>query len=156
MTPKTVDASRTTMSEIVLPQHANAVGTAFGGTVMSWIDVCGAICAQRHAGRVAVTAFVDDLTFRAPLRVGDVAVLDGRILAAFRSSMEVSVRVEREDTERGTRTLCVDALLTFVLLDAAGRPEPVPPLVLRDGEERALAAEAEARRAARLAKRPPR
>ena len=85
------------MTEIVLPQHANAVGTAFGGTVMSWIDVCAAVTAHRHCRRVAVTASVDDLHFRAPLRVGDVVVLESRVNAVFNTSLEVGVRVDRED-----------------------------------------------------------
>lgn len=151
--PRSPAESATHMSELVLPQHANAVGTAFGGTIMSWIDICGAICAQRHAGRVAVTAFVDDIEFVAPIRVGDVVVLDARITAAFRSSMEVEVSVEREDTETRTRTRCVDARLTFVQLDAAGRPVPVPPLVLGSDAEKRDAAAAEERRRERLAQK---
>ena len=150
---RTVADSATVMNELVLPQHANAVGTAFGGTVMSWIDICGAICAQRHAGSVAVTAFVDDLAFRAPIRVGDVVVLNAHMVAAFRSSMEVRVVVEREDTALRTRTRCVDAWLTFVLLDAEGKPLRVPTLALVTDEERELAKDAAERRAARLASR---
>lgn len=151
LAPRTVAESATHMSELVLPQHANAVGTAFGGTIMSWIDICGAICAQRHAGRVAVTAFVDDIEFVAPIRVGDVVVLDAHLTAAFRSSMEVEVSVEREDTVSRTRTRCVDARLTFVQLDEYGRAIPVPPLVSSSDREKADAHAAEVRRKARLA-----
>lgn len=120
--------SFTEMTEIVLPQHANALGTAFGGTVLSWIDVCGAIAAQRHCGRVAVTAAIDDMQFLAPIRTGDVVRLTARVNAAFRTSVEVEVVVEREDPTSLERTLCADSLLTFVARGDDGKPAPVPSL----------------------------
>lgn len=141
------------MTELVLPQHANALGTAFGGTVMGWIDICGAISAQRHCGRVAVTAFVDDMAFRAPIRVGDVVCLHSRLNAAFGSSMEVQVRVLREDRQTRERTLCVDALLTFVNISDEGQPCPVPPLAIENDDDRARLEAARVRRADRLARR---
>ena len=61
ITSRTVAHSRTEMTELVLPQHANALGTIFGGQVMAWIDICAAVAAQRHCGRIAVTAAVDEL-----------------------------------------------------------------------------------------------
>lgn len=148
--PKSVPASLTEKTEIVLPQHANAIGTAFGGTVMSWIDVCAAVSAQRHCGRVAVTASVDALDFVAPLRVGDVVILRSWVNAAFRTSLEVECVVEKEDPETGRRVLCADAYLTFVNLGADGRPMPVPPLAPATDDERKRANAAERRRAARL------
>jgi len=134
------------MTELVLPSHANAVGTIFGGTVMSWIDICAAIASQRHCGRVAVTAYVDDLEFLAPLRVGDVVRLTGRLNAAFHTSMEVGVVVEREDITNGDRTKCLEALLVFVNVDDAGKPCPVPKLVSENEDDERLAREAQARR----------
>lgn len=151
--PRPVRLSQTSMTEIVLPQHANALGTVFGGTVMAWIDVCGAIASQRHCQRIAVTAAVDELIFLAPIRVGDVVQLEARINAAFRTSVEVEVRVEREDTHTRERTLCVTALLTFVALDTARRPAIVAPLLLETEEERVREREAQARRAARLSRK---
>ena len=149
---KTVDHSRVEKTEIVLPQHANALGTAFGGTVMSWVDVCAAVTAQRHCGRIAVTASIDALHFRAPLRVGDVAVLRSWMNAAFGSSMEVECILEREDTA-GERVLCVDALLTFVNVDDEGKPLQIPGLRAESDEDRARAEAAQERRARRLAQR---
>ena len=70
--PRSQAASRTQMTEYVLPQHANALGSVFGGQIMGWVDLCAAICAQRHSGRMAVTAFVDDLKFEQPVRIGEV------------------------------------------------------------------------------------
>jgi acyl-CoA hydrolase len=141
------------MTELVLPQHANALGTAFGGTVLSWIDICGAIAAQRHCGRIAVTAAIDEMQFLAPIRVGDVIRLTAMVNAAFRTSVEVEVRVEREDPATMARTLCADAVLTFVNRDDEGRPIPAPPLACETNEERARAEQAVARRSERLARK---
>jgi acyl-CoA hydrolase len=150
---KTPERSKTEMTELLLPQHANALGTAFGGTIMSWVDICGAIAAQRHCGRIAVTAFVDDLQFLAPIRVGDVVRLTGRVNAAFGTSLEVEVVVEREDAQTMKRTLCADALLTFVSIGDDGAPCAVPPLEPATEEDRRRASRAQARREERLAAR---
>lgn len=141
------------MTEYVLPQHANALGGVFGGQIMAWIDLCAAICAQRHAGRMAVTAFVDDLKFELPVKVGEVVRLDARVTATFKTSMEIEVLVEGEDAATGRRWPCVDARLTFVAIDETRKPAAVPPLVLDTDEIRASQAAGEARRAARLANR---
>lgn len=138
------------MTEYVLPQHANALGGVFGGQIMAWIDLCAAICAQRHAGRMAVTAFVDDLKFEQPVRIGEVVRLDARVTATFRTSMEITVTVEGEDAASGRRWPCVNARLTFVAIDENRKPAPVPPLVLDTDEIRASQAAGEARRSARL------
>ena len=55
--------SLTIMTEMVLPQHTNALGGIFGGVVMSWIDIAAAIAARRHSGKVCVTASIDELNF---------------------------------------------------------------------------------------------
>ena len=81
--PRSPRASATQMTELVLPQHSNVLGTAFGGTVLAWMDVAAAIAAQRHCGRVAVTAAMDDVTFLGPIRLGDVVVISARVNAAF-------------------------------------------------------------------------
>jgi acyl-CoA hydrolase len=137
----------------VLPQHANALGGVFGGQIMAWIDLCAAISAQRHAGNMAVTAFVDDLRFEQTVRIGQVVRLEARVTAAFNTSMEIEVRVEGEDATTGRRWPCVDARVTFVAIDAARKPTAVPPLVLDTDEVRASQAAGEARRGARLAQK---
>ena len=113
MDAKPSSESFTEMTELVLPQHTNAIGTAFGGVIMSWIDICSSIAAIRHCGRVCVTARVDALEFKAPIRVGDVVRLTARLNAAFTSSMEIAVRVEVEHATTGVRSLCADARATF-------------------------------------------
>src|SRR6476620_2396557 len=111
LSPRTQEASITEMTEYVLPQHANALGNVFGGQIMAWVDLCAAICAQRHSGRTAVTAFVDDLQFQAPVKVGEVVRLRARITATFRTSMEIEVVVEGENSRTGRRWPCVDAIV---------------------------------------------
>lgn len=147
------DASFTTMTEYVLPTHANAMGNVFGGQVLAWMDLCAAICAQRHTGRIAVTAGIDDLSFDGPIQVGQVVRLRAHVTATFGSSLEVGVVVEGEDATTQRTWPCCSAFLTFVAVDDERRPTRIAPLALRTDEERLLAAAAHERRAARLAKK---
>ncbi len=151
MEAKRPSDSFTEMTELVLPQHANAIGTAFGGVIMSWIDICSSIAAKRHCGRVSVTARVDALEFRAPIKIGDVVRLTARLNAAFKTSMEIGVRVEREHAETGERALCADARTTFVNIGDNGKPCAVPPLLADTEEDHRLAAAAADRRKRRRA-----
>jgi acyl-CoA hydrolase len=151
--PKPRDASTTEMLEYVLPQHANIGATVFGGQIMAWVDLCAAICAQRHAGRPCVTAFVDDLLFKRPVQVGQVVRLRAQLVATFRTSMEIDVSVSGEDTITGEVWPTVECRVVFVAVDEARKPTPVPPLVLETSADREAQAAAEERRRARLAKR---
>ncbi len=138
---------------IAMPGVANALGTVFGGQVMAWIDVCAAVSAQRFCRSDVVTAAMDQLVFEAPMRQGDIAVVVAMVNWSGRTSMEVGVRVEAEDPYTGGRKHTASAYLTFVSLDAERRPQRVPTLDLGSDDERRRWAEAEARRAARLAAR---
>lgn len=151
--PRPQSRSRTEMTEYVLPSHANALGNVFGGQIMAWIDLCAAISAQRHSGQMCVTAVVDDLKFLRSVKVGEVVHLRCMVTATFRTSMELAVEVEGENSRTGERWPCVGALLTFVAIDDAGRPVPVPPLLQDSDAVRASQAEGEARRRARLERR---
>jgi acyl-CoA hydrolase len=151
--PRPQAASITQMTEYVLPQHTNALGSVFGGQIMAWVDLCAAICAQRHSGRMAVTAFVDDMKFEQPVRVGEVVRLEARITATFRTSMEIEVVVEGEDATTHRRWPCVTARLTFVAIDETRTPAPVPSLLLDTEAVKVSQAEGEARRGTRLASR---
>ena len=146
-------ASTTEMLEYVLPQHANLYGTVFGGQIMAWVDLCGAVCAQRHAGRPCVTAFVDDLLFKRPVRVGQIVLLRAQVTAAFRTSMEIAVTVLGEDTLSGEQWPTLECSMTFVAMSDEQRPTPIPALLLVSDEERAAHAAADQRRRVRLAKR---
>lgn len=151
--PKSTRESITEMTEIVLPSDGNALGTAFGGKVMQWIDTCAAVAAMRHCRKAVVTASMDELHFHAPIRVGEVAHLTARVNATFRHSLEIGVEVYSEQPISGERHHTCSALLTFVALDGEGRPTTVPPLLLENEEERRIQAAAEQRREQRLQNR---
>ncbi len=142
--------SVTAMTEYVLPQHANAFGSVFGGQIMAWVDLCAAICAQRHSGKPCVTAFVDDLKFQQPVRVGEVVRLQAKVSAVFRTSMEIDVEVTGEDATTGRTWPCVHARVTFVALDSSRAPTPIPALTLDSPETVQSQREGEERRARRL------
>lgn len=144
--------SEVVMTQLILPSDANNLNSAFGGKVMEWIDICGAIAAQRHCREVVVTASIDDLHFHSPIRVGWIAQLRARVLAAFRTSMEVGVTVHAENPLTGERSLTTSAVMTFVALNKDGGRVMVPPLKLETEEERVAAREAEDRRTQRIAR----
>ena len=145
--------TRTEMTNIVMPSQANALGTVFGGQIMSWVDVCAAVSAQRFARGDCVTAQMDQLTFLAPIKQGDVVVVMGMVNWAGRTSMEVGVRVEREDPYTGERVHTSSAYLTFVALTPSGRPRAVPTLQPTNATEERRFRDAIQRREARLALR---
>jgi acyl-CoA hydrolase len=118
-------ASTVEMNQLVLPTHTNALGTVFGGTIMSWIDICAAMSAQRLSRKVVVTASMDQLDFLAPIRTGQLVNLRAMVNYVGRTSMEVGVRVEAEDTLTGERVHAASAYLTFVALDENGSPIPI-------------------------------
>ncbi|SEL95997.1 Acyl-CoA hydrolase [Stigmatella aurantiaca] len=153
LTAKSPRDSEVLMTQMILPPDANNLNAAFGGKVMQWIDICGAIAAQRHCRQVVVTASMDDLHFHASIRVGWIALLRSRVLAAFHSSMEVGVTVHAENPLTGERTLTTSALMTFVALNKDGSRAQVPPLQLTTEEERVAFQQAEERRTQRLARR---
>jgi acyl-CoA hydrolase len=142
------------MNQLVLPQHANVHGTVLGGTIMHWIDLAAALVANRHSRRPVVTASIDEMSFLAPIVIGQLASLKARMTLVDRSSMEIRVDVESEDLLTGERRHTSTAYVTFVALDpATKRPTPVPPLILETDEERAEHARGLERRRLRLARR---
>jgi acyl-CoA hydrolase len=153
MTSVPASASRVEMTQLVMPGHANTVGTAFGGTIMQWTDLAAGMAAMRHARLPVVTASVDQLTFLSPVRIGQIAILRAQVNAVFHSSMEVGVEVLTEDPRSGEQRRCCDAFITFVALGADGRPVAVSPLGVASEEERRREREAGVRRSARLALR---
>src|SRR5262249_12822457 len=127
--------SRTVMTQLVFPEHANALGKAFGGQVMAWSDMCAGICSMRHTGGPTVTAAGDDLQFEHPIAIGDTVVVEARVNGAFGTSLEVEVTVHGESVTSGRRWRCVDARMTFVAIDATGRPRAVPSLVPENDDD---------------------
>jgi len=146
------DASLTTMTEYVLPTHANAMGNVFGGQILAWMDLCAAICAQRHTSRIAITAGIDDLSFEGPIQVGQVVRLRALVTATFRTSLEIEVVVEGEEPTTKQTWPCCSAFLTFVAVDEARKPTAIPQLHVSTDDERERATAAQERRADRLAR----
>jgi acyl-CoA hydrolase len=145
--------SATEMVQVVLPNDANPLGFILGGTVMHLIDIAGAIACHRHTRSLLVTAAVDGLQFLHPIKVGDLIILRARVTAAWSTSLEVEVEVFSEETLTGVRRMTSRAYLTFVATDVAGQRVRIPPLALTTDDERQRAAQADARRAERLAAR---
>ena len=150
---KTPSQSHCTMTELILPSHANAMGNVFGGQVMSWIDICAAIAASRHTEGTAVTASVDDLHFLVPMTVGDLCVLEGEVVYAGRTSVDIVVNVWREDVKTHSRKLTTTAWLTFVALDSKGKARKVPKIRPETEKEKELNKQALKKRQERLKRR---
>jgi acyl-CoA hydrolase len=150
LAPKRPSESATEMVQVVLPNDANPLGYILGGTVMHLIDIAGAIACHRHTRTLLVTAAVDGLQFLHPIKVGDLIILEARVTAAWKTSLEVEVNVFSEETLTGVRRMTSRAFLTFVSIDRDGRRVPIPPLILETDDEKTRAQEAEVRRAARL------
>ena len=143
--------SATHQEHLVRPQHTNALGTVFGGEVVSWVDIAAATCAMRHCQKSVVTASIDAMAFLSPIHVGWVACLDASVNFTSRTSCEVGVRVTAFNPVTGERHHTASAYLTFVALDSYGRSTSIPPVVPETPEdERRLRMGAE-RRKARLA-----
>lgn len=147
---KTVKSSQVIMTEMVLPSHINALGSIFGGVIMSWIDIAAAICAQRHSNKTVVTASIDALHFVAPVYKGWIVNLKASCNFASRTSMEIGVRIDAENPISGETFHTATAYLTFVAIDENLKPIPVPKLLPESAEEKRRYEAAQIRRQTRL------
>ena len=136
-----------------MPEDTNPLGHVYGGRVMALIDKAAAIAAMRHCRANAVTALVDSVAFRNPVRVGHILRLHAAVHAAFRTSLEIGVEVTSEDPLTGRIAPCCSAFVLMVSLDAEGCPTRVPGLRTRTAAERQRERAARRRRAARLRRR---
>jgi len=134
-------------------QDANIAGNVHGGWIMKLCDDAAVIAAARHVGGRVVTAAVDSMKFRSPVHVGDLLTLRATVNAAWRSSMEVGVRIESENVRTGEVLHTSTAYLTMVALDEYGNPTSVPPVDPGTPDEERRAREAQLRRDTRLAER---
>lgn len=150
---KPVSSSRSQMVEVVLPNDANPLGYMLGGRVMHLIDIAGAIAGHRHAGSYLVTASVDYLDFRNPIRIGELIVLKSSVNRVFDTSMEVGVKVFSENILTRERLHTSSAYLTYVAVDDNMQRHSIPPLILETEEDRQRWRDAGERRKIRLAQR---
>lgn len=147
---KRVKDSIVTMTELVLPNHTNQLGNLLGGQLMQWIDICAALAASKHSQRVCVTASVDRIDFHHPIRLGNVVTLVASVNRAFRTSMEVGVKVFAESHTEGTCIHTNSAYLTFVSVDENGKPVETFEIIPETEEEKRRFEEALQRRQNRL------
>jgi acyl-CoA hydrolase len=138
------------MMEMVLPNDANILGNILGGKIMHLIDIVAATAAARHCRRPVVTASVDYLEFRSPVKVGYLIILKAALNRVFNTSMEIGVKVWSENLHTGARSHTSSAYLTFVALDDDGKPTAAPPYAPVTSQEQRRWREAGVRRQNRL------
>jgi acyl-CoA hydrolase len=127
---------------MVQPNHANNLDTAHGGNVLKWMDEVGAMSAMRFAGETCVTAHMDEVNFKRPIPVGDIALVHGFVYKTGRTSVRVRVRVFREDPREGQQELTTESYIVFVAIDDENEPTPVPELTVSSERGKELQSEA--------------
>jgi acyl-CoA hydrolase len=138
------------MNEIVLPNDTNTLNNLMGGRLLHLMDIGAAMAAQKHSNRIVVTASVDNVSFKAPIRLGDVVTIHAKITRSFNSSMEIRIDVWSENIPSGRKEKSNEAYYTFVAVDQTGRPIPVPTVTVETEEEQKLFDGALRRRQLRL------
>lgn len=134
--PRSPNETKAEMIVRMFPTDANPAGNVFGGVILRNIDSVAGLVAQRHCRTNAVTVSMDKVTFLKPAYVGNALVLNARINYVHKSSLEIEIKVETEDMEKGTRTVTGTAFVTFVALDKNGKPTPIPKLKLETEEDK--------------------
>lgn len=147
---KNAAQSKVTMTEMVLPNDTNTLNNLMGGRLLHWMDICGAIAAQKHANAKVVTASVDNVSFAQPIRLGHVVTMNAGVTRAFNSSMEVYIEVWAEDVPAGIKVATHKAFYTFVAVDDENKPQRVAELIPETDEEKELFKSALRRRQLRL------
>jgi uncharacterized protein (TIGR00369 family) len=150
MEDKKMSETRVIMGQVMNPESSNPAGNVHGGDIMKLIDTAGGVAATRHARAHVVTASIDRIDFHYPVYVGDLLILKASVNFVGKTSMEVGVRVEAENTITGKVRHTGSAYLTYVALDDNKRPIQLPPLILETDEDRHRNEEASQRRQMRL------
>ncbi len=131
--------SEISLNQLMLPEHANALGNVHGGVIMKMVDEAGAIAAMRHAQKPCVTIAIDSMTFKQPVHVGDLMLCKARVTYVGKSSIEVQVLVHAENLLTRAVTHTNSAYVVYVSLGIDGKSAAAPPLLLETDEDRALA-----------------
>lgn len=147
---KSPSESLNIQTELIMPGHTNPLGNLMGGNLLSWMDVASGISALKHSGHISVTASVDNVSFKMPIKVGDVVIIKSFVSRAFNTSMEVVCEVFIQNMDAGTETLSHQAFLTFVALDKLGNRVIVPEIIPNTDIEKHLFDGALRRRELRL------
>ncbi|HRH51013.1 MAG TPA: acyl-CoA thioesterase [Panacibacter sp.] len=150
MESKKASESFIIMNELVLPNDTNTFGNLMGGRLMYWMDIAGGIAAGKHCNAPSMTASVDNLSFKNPIKLGNIVHIEAQVSRAFNTSMEIHMKVWGEDSLHQYRYESNEAYFTFVALDPNGKPRKVPELIPETEEEKALYDGALRRRQLRL------
>lgn len=138
------------MTELVLPNDTNLFGNLMGGRLMYWMDIAAALAAGKHCNAPVVTASVDNISFEAPIKLGNVVHIEAKVTRAFNTSMEVHLKVWGEDFTHQYKYKSNEAYYTFVALDPNRKPRPVPAVEPESDDEKNLFDGALRRRQLRL------
>ena len=133
---KRITESRTIMSQLMMPNDSNHLGTVHGGVILAIADKVAYVCACRHSGSYCVTASVDRVSFDSPIKIGQLVSFDATIRYVGKTSMEVGIDIFAEDLITKIRTLTNTCFFTMVAIDAQGKPHPVPALELESDLDR--------------------
>ncbi|MFY8127084.1 MAG: acyl-CoA thioesterase [Chitinophagaceae bacterium] len=150
MNSKKVSDSFTVMNELVLPNDTNTFGNLMGGRLMYWMDIAAGIAAVKHCNAPCMTASVDNLSFKNPIKLGNIVRIEASVTRAFNTSMEIYLKVFGEDSLHQYEYESNEAYFTFVALDPNNKPRPVPALEPITAEEKNLYDGALRRRQVRL------
>ena len=149
MTKKPSD-SLNIQTELIMPGHTNPLGNLMGGNLLCWMDVCSSITAWKHCGVISVTAAVDNVSFKLPIKVGDIVIIKSFVTRAFSSSMEIYIEVYIQNNESTEPVLSHPAFYTFVAIDKQGAKVKVPEVIPESPQEIRLYEGAAQRREFRL------
>lgn len=153
LAPRPVSSSQATMSELMMPQHANNMGNVFGGVILSLIDRVAAVAATRHARRQCVTVSVDRVDFLQPIYMSELVTARASVNFAGHTSMEVGISIEAENLLTGERRHTNSCYVTYVAIGDDGKPAPVPQVIPETEDQKRRYRAAEERRARRLKER---
>jgi acyl-CoA hydrolase len=138
------------MNELVLPNDTNTFGNLMGGRLMYWMDIAAGISAVKHSNAPCMTASVDNISFKNPIKLGNIVHIEAKVTRAFNTSMEIFLKVWGEDSIHQYKYESNEAYFTFVALDPNGKPRKVPALTAETPHEIELYEGALRRRQVRL------
>jgi acyl-CoA hydrolase len=153
LAPRPPSASAVTISQLMEVTDANIAGNVHGGAIMRLVDTAAALAAIKHSGGLCVTVSIDEMSFIAPVHIGDVVTILAMVNDVGTTSLECGVRVDAENPVTGERVHASSAYLVFVAIDDFGSPRPVPPIAPETDDDRRRQREAQLRRKARTAHR---
>ncbi len=128
--------SFTIMNELVLPNDTNVFGNLMGGRLMYWMDIAAGIAAGKHCNAPSMTASVDNLSFKNPIKLGNIVHIEAKVTRAFNTSMEIHLKVWGEDILHQYRYESNEAYFTFVALDPNNKPRPIAQIEPETDDER--------------------